>query len=284
MAARGCGILMVMKHHHHVHHASHVFSISYPASLAQRLYSFILGPLIIFTIAFVIVELFPVFVPASADVSLNGIALATFFTCLRLVVAYILAVIVAVPLALVVTANSKLESVLLPLFDILESVPILALFPVIIMLFVRFDFLNGAAIFILFLSMLWNLVFTLVGGLKLIPKDIYYAAQVFGLRGLTLLRRVVLPALVPQFVTGSILAVAQGWNLIIVAEVLHTYIPGGTSAQDLYGVGSILVNAAAHAENETFLASVFAMVVVIAFLNLFVWQHLLKYAQRFRFE
>ena len=170
------------------------------------------------------------------------------------------------------------------MFDILQSIPILALFPVIIMLFIRFGDLNGAAIFILFLSMLWNLVFTLVGGLKLIPHDIIDAAHIFGLHGVSYLKRLILPAIVPQLVTGSILAVAQGWNITIVAEVLHTYIPGGTSAQDLFGVGSILVSAAAHAQNGTFLGAVFTMVVIIALFNFFVWQKLLRLAQRFRFE
>ena len=42
--------------------------------------------------------------------------------------------------------------------------------------------------------------------------------------------------MVPYIVTGSLLAWAGGWNIIIVAEVLHTYIPGG--ARDLFGIGS----------------------------------------------
>ena len=54
--------------------------------------------------------------------------------------------------------------------------------------------------------------------------------------------------------------------------------------EDLFGVGSILVSAAAHAQNGTFLSAVFVMVVIIAAFNFFVWQKLLHYAQRFRFE
>ncbi|HUO56442.1 MAG TPA: ABC transporter permease subunit, partial [Candidatus Paceibacterota bacterium] len=157
-------------------------------------------------------------------------------------------------------------------------------FPVVVILFVNVGFLNGAAIFILFVSMLWSLVFTLVGGLKIIPHDIIDAAHIFGVRGFSFVRRVIFPALVPQFVTGSILAVAQGWNIIIVAEVLRTYIPNGTSAQDLFGIGSILVDASANAQGTVFVESVFAIIIVIAFINFFVWQKLLHYAQRFRFE
>ncbi len=258
--------------------------VSYPVSLRERLYVMILGPLSVLLLLWFIVGEFSGLGSASHTLSLSTIILAAIATCTRLAIAYTLAVVVAIPLALFVTMNRTVEAIFLPIFDILESIPVLALFPVIILLFIQFNFLNGAAIFILFLAMLWNIVFTVVGGLKIIPKDITYAAHVFGLRGWSYVRHVVLPAIFPQFVTGSILAVAQGWNLIIVAEVLHTYIPGGTSAQDLFGIGAILVDAAANAQNSVFLIAVVTMVVLIGFLNFFVWQKLLHYAQRFRFD
>lgn len=273
-----------MTRHPHRSHSHHLFALTYPVSLHERVYTIILGPLIIVGLMWLALYFYPILEPRGEALSLGTIWLAALYTLFRLFVAYICAVVVAVPLAIAVTHNRIVEKVMLPVFDILQSVPILALFPVIIMLFIRFGNLNGAAIFILFLSMLWNLVFTLVGGLKLIPRDIVDAARVFGLSGSSYLKRLVLPALVPQLVTGSILAVAQGWNITIVAEVLHTYIPGGTSAQDLFGVGSILVSAAANAQNGEFLSTVFTMVIVIALFNFFVWQKLLHYAQKFRFE
>ena len=273
-----------MKRVRHMHHAHHHMAVSYPVSLTQRLYTLILGPLAVVALMAFAVALFPWLAPSGEAVSLGTIVYASLCTLLRLAIAYALAVMVAIPLAIFVTSSPTIESVFLPVFDILESVPILALFPVIIMIFIQFDFLNGAAVFILFLTMLWNIVFTVVGGLKIIPKDIMYAARVFGLRGPDLIRRVTIPAIVPQLVTGSILAVAQGWNLIIVAEVLHTYIPGGTSTQDLFGIGSILVAAAANAQNSVFIVAVFAIVIVIALLNFFVWQKLLRYTLRFRFD
>jgi NitT/TauT family transport system permease protein len=187
-------------------------------------------------------------------------------------------------MAFLATTNAVFESILLPLFDILQSIPILAFFPILILVFIRFNFLNGAAVFILFLSMVWNLVFTLVGGINIIPKDVMSASAIFSIKGMLYLRKVLLPSLIPQFITGSILAVAQGWNLIIVAEVLHTYIPHGTSAQDLFGIGSILVTASANGQTNIFIYAVVAMVLAIAFLNFFVWQKLLHYAQRFKFE
>lgn len=273
------------QHSRHVHHSTHHLALSYPVSISQRIYTIVLGPLAVVAVSYVLINLFPLLAhPSGAQDSFETILWAALYTCVRLAIAYVFAVIVAIPLSILVTTNATVEAILLPVFDVLESVPILALFPVIIVLFVNFGFLNGAAIFMLFLTMLWNIVFTLVGGLKLIPTDVISAAKVFDVTGVSYVRRVVLPSLVPQLVTGSILAVAQGWNLIIVAEVLHTYIPNGTSAQDLFGVGSILVDAAAHAQNTVFIEAVLVMVVIIGLMNLLVWQRLLRYSQKFRFE
>jgi NitT/TauT family transport system permease protein len=234
---------------------------------------------------YAVFALYPFLTPSSAGVMpLSTLISAALLTLVRLAIAYFFAVVVAIPLALLVVSNSTIEALLLPVFDILESVPILAIFPIVVLFFIQIDFLEGAAFFILFLNMLWNIVFALVGGLKVIPKDITYAARIFGVRGLSYVERVLLPAAFPQFVTGSILAVAEGWNLIIVAEALHTYVPAGTSAQDLFGIGSILVSAAAHAEQGLFLTAVLVMVTLIALINFFVWQKLLHYAQRFRFD
>jgi NitT/TauT family transport system permease protein len=209
---------------------------------------------------------------------------ALILTLLRLITAYLLAIIVAIPLALLATENKTAERILLPIFDILESIPVLAFFPLFIIFFLKINFANGAAIFILFLSMLWNIVFTLVGGLKMIPKDINYAGKVFNIKGFDHLRYITLPAIVPEIITGSILAFAQGWNLIIVAEVLHTYVPGMLNSGDLLGIGSVLVNSFATGDNHTFIASIVVMIATIGFLNIFVWQKLIDYAEKYKFE
>jgi NitT/TauT family transport system permease protein len=139
--------------------------ISYPHTLAEKMYSIFLMPILIVAAIFAIVKLLH-FSGNFSQISFWTLGLAGLSTTYRLAVAYCFAVVVSVPLAILATKSSLLEKIFLPTFDILESVPILAFFPILILLFVRFNFLNGAAIFILFLSMLWNIVFTLIGGIK----------------------------------------------------------------------------------------------------------------------
>lgn len=267
----------------HIHHAMRHFGFSYPTSLGQRMHA-AFTPIIVVAAIFVLLGVFSIFPIAPTQISPSYIGMALLATFLRLVIAYALALVVSIPLALLVTKSSLMERIFLPVFDIAQSVPVLAFFPVVIALFLRFGFTNAAAIFIIFLTMVWSIVFSLVGGLKVIPLDIKEAAQVFGIRGSNFAERILVPAVIPYLVTGSLLAWAQGWNIIIVAEVLHTYIPGGSAANDLFGIGSVLVNAISNGENAIFVVAILAMVLLVGFLNFFVWQKLLHYAERYRFE
>jgi len=267
-----------MKHSRQSHH------VFYATTSVERLYSIFIGPLIVIIFIVLVLKFLPLASSHEKLISFSDLFVASGHTLVRLLIAYFFALICALPIALVATYNKFTEKVFLPMFDILESIPVLAFFPIIILFFINMNFLNGAAIFILFLSMLWNIVFTVVGGLKIIPRDIRSASKVFGITGWSYFKQVLIPAVFPEIVTGSILAFAQGWNLIIVAEVIHTYIPSGVASQDLTGIGSILVHASASGQTDLFVACIGVMIIVIAFFNYFIWQSLIHYAQRFKFE
>ena len=271
-----------MSSHHVGSHHRHM-RISYAQSLSQRLYTLVLIPLLAVLATVFLLQAFSISVRPE-DISLAHVFAALGATTARLLIAYCLALLVALPLALLVTHSALWERIFLPLFDIMQSLPILAFFPVIILFFLHYHLYYGAAIFALFVTMLWSIVFSLVGGLHAIPQDIKDAGTMFNLRGLRYVEKILLPASLPYLVTGSLLAWAAGWNIIIVAEVLHTYIPGGDTSADLFGIGSMLVNAAASGQQHTFALAIAVLVATIALLNFFVWQKLLKFAERFKFE
>jgi NitT/TauT family transport system permease protein len=274
-----------MNQQKHIHHYHRHMSISYPVSLRQRVYSLVLFPLVLLALAFFIISRLGGHQAAQiVNVSWGFVISALVITFTRLLLAYALALILAIPLALLIEHNQRAEKIFLPLFDVMQSVPVLAFFPVVIVFFVHYNLYNSAAIFILLITMMWSIIFSVVGGLRVIPQDIKDAARVFHITGWQYWRKVLLPGVFPYIVTGSLLAWAGGWNIIIVAEVLHTYIPGGNSGQDLFGIGSLLVAASAGAQQKVFFMALFALVVVVAVLNLFVWQKLLKYAERYKFE
>ncbi len=268
----------IRRYHRHM-------SMSYPGSLHQRLYSFFIIPLILLGVVFfVMFKLGGRGFELQQTVTWPYVFSALIVTFARLLLAYVLALIIAVPLAILINYSKKAEQILFPLFDVIQSVPVLAFFPVVILFFVHYNFYNGAAIFVLLVTMTWSIVFSMVGGLQVIPSDIKAAAKVFHLTGINYIDKILLPAVVPYIVTGSLLAWAGGWNIIIVAEVLHTYIPGGSSNLDLFGIGSVLVASSAAGNNRVFFMALIALIIFVALMNFFVWQKLLKYSERFKFE
>lgn len=273
---------MSTTHHYYPHHGHSKKKFS----LSARINTHIIIPVVLIIISIVIIGINHAFSISSLGSSIpwSHLLVALGATFVRLVIAYILALVIGIPLALWTQVGPKTEEFLLPIFDLLESVPVLVFFPVVIIFFIHLNLLNSAAIFIIFLNMLWNVVFNVIGGIKAIPKDIFSVAHVFHISGFKKLFKIILPAVFPTVVTGSILAWAEGWNMIIVAEVLQTYIPSSLQVNNLFGIGSILVDASAQNNQSIFLACVIIIVASITLLNLFVWQKLLRYSERFKFE
>ena len=266
--------------HYHNH-----YRFSYNTSLKRHFSSVIL---VILFLIFIFLSIFHFLAPQQSfnlnEISYADIFYASLGTLFRLSAAYAISLFVAIPLALFITSSPKVEKIFLPISDVIQSVPILAFFPMIVLVFVRFKFFDGAAIFILFMSMLWNIVFTIIGGLKTIPEDVNYATKIFKAKGFKKLWFVILPSVFPSIITGSFLAWGQGWNISIVAEALHNYIPNGKVSDDLYGLGSLLVNSFSQGKTVVFFASLVTMIIIISLLNFFVWQKLLHLSERFKFD
>jgi ABC-type anion transport system duplicated permease subunit len=109
-------------------------------------------------------------------ISFSDIARGTLNTFYRMALAFILSLIVSIPVALFMAATPRRQRILLPIADILQSVPVLAFFPIVAAFFVANNAFELAAVFVIFIQMLWNIVFPVVGGLQTIPDDIKSAA------------------------------------------------------------------------------------------------------------
>ena len=270
---------MAVKHYHHHYHFSYTTS-------KKRHFSSLL--IVIGIITFLFIVLFRLLTPQNAiefrQLSAIDIFYASFNTLFRLFVSYVLSLVLSIPTALFITKTPKIEKIMLPITDIFQSIPILAFFPIIVVAFIKFQLTEGAVIFILFMAMLWNLVFSMIGGLKTIPEDILLASKIFGLKGFKKLWFITIPAIFPFIITGSLLAWAQGWSILIVAESLHNYIPNGKVSEDPLGLGSLLVNSFYQGQNAVFIASLIVMILLITFINFFVWQKLLHLAERYKFD
>jgi len=266
-------------------HYSHRGRRAHRVSLLEKLSLWLLIPVVLIGLSIAAIELSGTNIGGDfSNVPIVYLGAAFLSSFVRLFISYIFSLVIGVTLALFILRSHVFERVLIPVYDVLESVPVLVFFPVIILFFIHYNLLNTAAVFILILTMIWSIVFAAIGGLHVIPEDVMFVPKVFGLKKFQSLCKVILPALFPSLVTGSLLAWAAGWNILIVAEVLHTYVPAGQNVGDVFGIGSVLVQASSSGNQFLFLWSIVVIVLAITLINILVWQRLLKYAERFKFD
>ena len=201
----------------------------------------------------------------------------------RMMAAYALSLGFALAYGYYASSRRTAERVMIPVLDILQSVPILGFLPVALTFFVLL-FPNSwvgpnlAAVFLIFTSMSWNMVFGVYESLKTLPSDLKEAADSFGSTGLQRMRRVLFPATVNRLVYNSILSWTGGWFFLVAAEIFTV----GT--QPLAGIGSYLSFAASAGNGSAFLAGILPLIILIALLDLFVWRPLSRRAERYRYD
>ena len=200
----------------------------------------------------------------------------TFRTLLRIAVTYLIALAFGLFFGILAACNKTASTILVPLFDVLQSIPILGYFPAAVIFFVS-GFPGGemgkelAAMLLLFTSMEWAIFFGIIGAVKNIPSNIVEVAEIFGLKGLTYIRHVLLPAIVPALISASTLAWGDGWFFIIAAE----YITYGGQPYALPGIGAFLAKAAyEYGDLRLSAAILILMTSIVLYLNFLTWHQL----------
>ncbi len=205
---------------------------------------------------------------------------------LRLSAGYVIALSWTLVAGIAVARSRRLASVLLPLFDIGQSVPALALFPIVVIVVIGAYGPNVGAelssVILILTGMQWYILFNIISAVRSIPTEILESARAFGFRGTRFFRHVLLPAIFPGIVIGSVQAWGGGWNATIVSE----YISLSQKTYITPGLGSALVVAEHTSPVDTLmvLLSLVTMSGLVILLNRTVWRYLFKRAQKYRFE
>jgi NitT/TauT family transport system permease protein len=195
---------------------------------------------------------------------------------LRLLAAYLIALAWTLPVAIWASERERVARVVIPLAEIAASVPATALFPLIVVLVVRYvGDMNAASILLLLTGMQWYLLFNLVAGAKNLPGDLKEAGAALRLPRLLYWRAVVIPAMMPSLITGSLTAWGGGWNALIVSEYFIYH--GETYA--VQGIGAMLNIAIYQTGNGPMIVySLAAMVGVIVLFTQLVWRRAYRHS------
>jgi NitT/TauT family transport system permease protein len=197
-------------------------------------------------------------------------------TLCRVLVVVVISTVIWTPIGVRIGFSPKLAKVAQPLVQIGASFPANLVFPLVVLAFVRFHIdLNWGSVLLLMLGTQWYILFNVIAGATSVPGDLREAALVFRLRGWTLWRRLILPAIFPAWVTGALTAAGGAWNASIVAEVADY----GSHHMVARGLGAFIAESTTAGNWAAIVISIATMSVFVVMLNRCVWKPLYQLAE-----
>jgi len=206
------------------------------------------------------------------------------FSLGRMLAAYLLSLTFSLLYARTAARRRLAGQIMIPILDVLQSVPILSFLPVVLLglaaLLPTGLAAELAAIVLIFTSQAWNLTFSFYQALQTIPGDLDEAARTFRLSDWLRFRRLELPFAAPGLIWNTIMSWAGGWFFLMAAEVYTV----GERDFRLPGLGAYLQEAAQAGDVPALLLGVGVLVGLIVLLDQLVWRPLLAWGERFQLE
>jgi NitT/TauT family transport system permease protein len=221
--------------------------------------------------------------PISLDMgNLPGFAART---TLRMLVAMALSLLFTFTYATWAAKSRRAELILIPLLDILQSVPILGFISVTVVYFMSLapGLVLGAelaAIFAIFTSQAWNMAFSFYQSLRTVPEELVEASRNFGFSAWMRFWRLEVPFAMPALVWNMMMSMSGGWFFVVASEAISV----GDTTIVLPGVGSYIATAIAQRNLGAVGAAIATMFVVILAYDQLFFRPLVAWADRFRFE
>jgi NitT/TauT family transport system permease protein len=215
----------------------------------------------------------------------KNLPLYTFSTVARIVITLALSVLWGVSFGILAATNKVASLVLTPFIDLLQSIPILGYFPMVIgFLFALGPFgIEFSVIVLLFTSMAWAIFFGVIGAIRGIPTNVTESSKSFGLTGWKYVRHVILPAITPSVISGANLAWCDGWFFMIAAEYIQYQ--GNVVSPPSGGLGYLLAKTAYEFKdmNLAIILLLFITFIVVYF-NTLTWRRLMERASTGTFK
>lgn len=202
----------------------------------------------------------------------------------RMAMAYVLSFIFTLIYGYIAAYNPHAERILIPLLDVLQSVPILSFLPVVLLglsaILPQAFAVELTAVVLIFTSQVWNMTFAWYQSLNTIPKELLEASSIFRFSWWQRFTTLEFPFGAPALVWNSMMSWAGGWFFLMAAEIFTL----GERDFRLPGLGAFLQTAADAGDLTAIGWGLFSLVVVIIVLDQLVWRPLLVWSGRFRLE
>jgi NitT/TauT family transport system permease protein len=204
-------------------------------------------------------------------------------TVLRMVCALIASLVFSLAYAAVAAKSRQGEKILIPILDILQSVPILGFLSITVTGFIalfpgRLLGVECAAIFAIFTSQAWNMTFSVYQSLRTVPAELIEAARMYHLSPWKRFWRLEVPHAIPSLVWNMMMSVSGGWFFVVASEAIT--VAGQTIM--LPGIGSYIATAINQRQLGAIGYAVLVMFVVILLYDQLLFRPLLAWSRKFQ--
>ena len=208
-----------------------------------------------------------------------------FHTTFRMLIAIVASVIFSLIYATAAAKSKRMEEILIPFLDILQSVPILGYISFTVTAFIAIApntvlGLEMAVIFAIFTSQAWNLTFSVYQSMKSIPLELEEAAITFKMNKWQKFWRLEVPYCIPNMVWNMTVSMAGGWFFVVASEVITV----GTQTITLPGLGSCIALALAQQNWEYLAIALASMCTIIIIYNFVIFNPLIVWSDKFKYE
>ena len=181
--------------------------------------------------------------------------------------------------------SPRAGNLLVPLLDILQSVPILSFLSVTIVWFLslspgRIFGAELACVFTIFTGQAWNMAFSFYQSLRTVPPELEEAGRMFGLGAWARFWRIEAPFAMPPLIWNMMMSMSGGWFFVTISEAISV----GKTNIALPGIGSWIAVAIAQKNLPAIFEAIFAMLVVILIYDQLLFRPLIAWADRFRID
>ncbi|MGH6847776.1 MAG: ABC transporter permease [Methylocella sp.] len=229
----------------------------------------------------------PLTAPESTVVSLDYMLLPYYAlrTTLRMFAAIAASLVFTFVYATLAAKSRRAALVLIPLLDVLQSVPILGFLSFTVTFFLGLfpgSILGAecAAVFAIFTSQAWNMAFSFYQSLRSVPRDLIEVARGFGLSWWQRFWQLETPFAMPGLIWNMMMSMSGGWFFVVASEAISV----GDTTIKLPGIGSYLAVAIEEKRIDAVFAAVVAMLAVILAYDQLLFRPLVAFAARFRVE
>jgi len=219
------------------------------------------------------------------DLAPTALPVYVFYSLSRGLLAYVLSLLFTLAYGFWAAKDPKAERVLLPLLDILQSIPVLGFMPGLVLALVSLFptsnvGLELASVLMIFSGQAWNMTFSFYHSLRSIPKDQVEAATVYRFNWWQRFKWLEVPFSMIGLVWNSMMSMAGGWFFLMITE---SFVLGKRDFR-LPGIGSYMSVAVAKGDTPAMIWAIVAMIVMIVFLDQVLWRPVVVWSQKFRVE